>query len=289
MIRGASNDATQAILPALIVASALLANWPRPVIADAVMAANEARIHLCRGRANRQPLALNAALNAIALKLSRGDSLHGALIASSYRATQATELHLTGATTDAAMSSLLVSRYCSTLTADNVADLGVARRGNELWMVVAAPLKPPQPREALQISQQVLQLVNQARQVGRRCGGRIFAAVASLRLDSILYKVALAHSEEMALHSDLSHQGRNGSTPAQRARAAGYRTHGVVGENIAGGPTTAADVVSGWLASPGHCENIMDRRFVEMGLAYALNPTSQSVVYWTQLLAVPRP
>jgi hypothetical protein len=43
----------------------------------------------------------------------------------------------------------------------------------------------------------------------------------------------------------------------------------LVGENIAYGPKSADEVVQGWLDSPGHCENIMDPRFAEMGIAYA--------------------
>jgi uncharacterized protein YkwD len=53
------------------------------------------------------------------------------------------------------------------------------------------------------------------------------------------------------------------------------------------------DVVQGWLDSPGHCENIMDSRFAEMGIGAALgrSPTgaSRQGLYWVQLLAAPRP
>jgi uncharacterized protein YkwD len=46
-------------------------------------------------------------------------------------------------------------------------------------------------------------------------------------------------------------------------------------------------VVQGWLSSPGHCENIMDPRFAEMGIAYAPGHASKRGLYWVQLLADP--
>jgi len=68
----------------------------------------------------------------------------------------------------------------------------------------------------------------------------------------------------MALHDYLEHQDLSGHSPADRVRAIGYRET-LVGENIAYGPQSADEVVQGWLDSPGHCENIMDPRFSEMG------------------------
>ena len=254
-------------------------------MANTITVVNVARQYRCPGAA-RNPLTPKAALNSVATKLSLGVTLHEALRASSYHATQATELHLTGAIDDDQVSSLLFTRYCPTLTNSSFTEVGAMRHDAELWIVIATPIRFPDAD--VLIDQQVLRLVNRERSLGRRCGNRYFAPVHSLHLSSILRQVAKAHSEEMARYSYLAHQGRNGSTPAQRARAGGYPTQGVVGENIASGPTTANEVVSGWLASPGHCENIMDGRFVEMGLAYAVNLTSQADIYWTQLLALPR-
>ena len=252
-------------------------------MANAITAVNVARQHLCPGAA-RNPLLPNAALNLLASKLAAGVTLHEALRASSYHAAQATELHLTGAISDDQVSSLLVTRYCSTLSTASFTEVGATRRGGELWLVIATPIRFPQA--SAQIEKQILRLVNRERSHGRRCGDRYFAPIHALHLSSILHQVAQAHSDEMARYSDLTHQGRDVSTPAQRARAGGYSTQGVVGENIASGPTTANEVVSGWLASSGHCENIMDGRFAEMGTAYAVNLTNHGEIYWTQLLAL---
>jgi uncharacterized protein YkwD len=92
----------------------------------------------------------------------------------------------------------------------------------------------------------------------------------------------------MARHDYFEHEDLAGHSPADRVRAVGYQEK-LVGENIAYGPSTAAEVVQGWLDSPGHCENIMDPRFAEMGIAYAQGQVSKHGLYWVQVLAAPRP
>ena len=39
-------------------------------------------------------------------------------------------------------------------------------------------------------------------------------------------------------------------------------------------------IVEGWLASPGHCTNLMNPRFSELGAAYAVDPQSDAGIYW---------
>jgi uncharacterized protein YkwD len=75
--------------------------------------------------------------------------------------------------------------------------------------------------------------------------------------------------------------------PARPLHHVGYQEE-LVGENIAYEPKSAEEVVQGWLDSPGHCENIMDPRFAEMGIAYAAGRASRRGLYWVQLLADPR-
>jgi uncharacterized protein YkwD len=91
----------------------------------------------------------------------------------------------------------------------------------------------------------------------------------------------------MAEHDYFEHQDLTGHSPAQRVRAVGYEEK-LVGENIAYGPKSIDEVVHGWLDSPDHCENIMDPRFAEMGIAYAPGELSRRGLYWVQLLATPR-
>jgi uncharacterized protein YkwD len=74
--------------------------------------------------------------------------------------------------------------------------------------------------------------------------------------------------------------------PARRATRAGY-SWASVAENVAGGQTTAEEVVKTWLASPGHCANLMNPRYSESGVARATDPDSEHVVYWVQVFAAP--
>jgi uncharacterized protein YkwD len=132
----------------------------------------------------------------------------------------------------------------------------------------------------------VLQLVNDVRTRGTRCGQRLFAAAPPLALSGTLTTVAFGHAADMAEHDYFEHQGLNGQSPADRVRAVGYREK-LVGENIAYGPKSVAEVVQGWLDSPGHCENIMDPRFAEMGIAYAAGRSGRHGLYWVQVFAEP--
>ena len=80
---------------------------------------------------------------------------------------------------------------------------------------------------------------------------------------------------------------RDGSNSAERITRAGYAWQ-AAGENIAAGQLSAEAVVAGWLESPGHCATLMGPRFTEMGIAFALAPSRNPPIYWTQLFATPR-
>ena len=54
------------------------------------------------------------------------------------------------------------------------------------------------------------------------------------------------------------------------------------GENIAAGYPDEGSVMTAWLDSPGHCSNIMDSAFTEMGAGFGENPGSTFGIYWTQ-------
>ena len=54
------------------------------------------------------------------------------------------------------------------------------------------------------------------------------------------------------------------------------------------GHTSVSAVVEGWLDSPGHCRNIMNDAFTEMGMAKAEDSESRYSTYWTQTLGNPR-
>ncbi len=136
--------------------------------------------------------------------------------------------------------------------------------------------------------QRILQEVNRARGDGRRCGLRWYPAVGPVRWNASLAKAAVGHAIYMAAKGRISHVGAGGTTPRQRAGAAGYEGR-LWGENVASGQESAAEVVESWLRSPGHCRNIMDRRFKEMGAGCAVGADGNGnrVLYWSLLMAAP--
>jgi uncharacterized protein YkwD len=117
---------------------------------------------------------------------------------------------------------------------------------------------------------EVVALTNQA---------RAKAGCGALRIDSRLHTAARGHSEDMAATNTMSHTGSDGSTPWDRAEAAGYTQ--AMAENVAVGYPTPTDVVEGWMNSAGHRANILncDAKAIGVGLAYSRDGTA----YWTQL------
>ena len=153
----------------------------------------------------------------------------------------------------------------------------------------AGPAPAPVPGSALSpiLATRAIQLVNNARARGARCGNEMLGPAPPVTLSNTLTGVAYGHASDMAVNNYFEHDDLQGKTPSDRVRATGYPEK-LVGENIAYGPKSVDEVVQGWLDSPGHCENIMDPRFVEMGLGYATSHDSKHALYWVQVLATPR-
>ena len=271
------------------VATALLVCLSIPVAAHAssVHAVNAARNELCAGDPQRRPLVEVEALDDAAIHLARGESLNSALLAVSYRASEATAIPVGGAASDEAVMTTLSKRYCREVARRDATDVGIAQRGGTLWLVVATPLKVPRAEEAARIRERLLALVNEARSTPRSCGSRHYAAAPPLALSDDLSAAALGHAEAMARTGTFEHTDDDGHTPSDRVRQTHYHAR-MVGENIAAGMGTAEEALEGWLASPGHCENLMEARFTHLGAAYATNLERDPAVYWTLDLAQAR-
>ena len=244
----------------------------------------------CAGvMAAQRPLQHIDALDATAARWASGRSLGSAAARSSYTAEQLAGLHVTGS--DDAVLQTLRRSGCGTLMRADLGAIGVYQRGADAWFVFATMRRPPPATGSIAFAARVLDLVNAARSRSTSCGGRAFAPAPPLRLSTTLAVAARAHATDMAEHEYFEHRDLDGHTPADRVRATGYGEK-LVGENIAYGPQSAEEVVRGWLDSPGHCENIMDARFAEMGIAYAFGrapaPASGRGLYWVQVLADPK-
>jgi uncharacterized protein YkwD len=259
-----------------------------PASAAIVDDVNAIRVHGCaRSPGGLRALQVVAALSDAARSIANGASLEAALTASGYDAVQISSLHVAASGGESGTARLLREHYCAQINDPTLRDLGIAARGADTWIILAAPLATPRPEDAAAVSRSALALVNEARAHARRCGIKSFGATTPLKLSAALGSAALEHSRDMALRDYFDHQALDGSTPASRVLHAGYAWQ-VVGENIAAGVATPEEAIQGWLQSAPHCENLMDPRFLEMGIAYAINPKNTSVIFWTQLFAAPR-
>ncbi|MFI2428015.1 CAP domain-containing protein [Streptomyces sp. NPDC018955] len=105
---------------------------------------------------------------------------------------------------------------------------------------------------------------------------RAKAGCSPVKANATLAKAAQDHSEDMAASGTMSHTGSDGSSPGDRITRAGYGWS-TYGENVAYGYSTPEQVMTGWMNSPGHKENILNCAFKEIGVGLA-----QPGSYWTQ-------
>jgi uncharacterized protein YkwD len=120
----------------------------------------------------------------------------------------------------------------------------------------------------------MLAAVNAIRTAGCNCGGQQMPKVAALTWNSLLEKAASGHGKDMLATGSFSHTGSGGSTMSSRITATGY-AWSTIGENIAFGYKSLSDVMKGWIASSGHCKNMMSAKFTQMG-------ASRVGDYWVQ-------
>jgi uncharacterized protein YkwD len=134
---------------------------------------------------------------------------------------------------------------------------------------------------------EMLTLVNNTRAVARDCGSTRYSAAASLAWHCQLESAAQVHSTSMASNNFFDHTGLDGSSPGDRITTAGYswRTYG---ENIAAGYGDEQAAMGAWISSAGHCANLMNPNFTQMGAAMATDSNSAYGIYWTQDFAAPR-
>ncbi len=173
------------------------------------------------------------------------------------------------------------TRSCQELMSPDFQDMAVARTDIFHVMLLAAP-KIPHYWNTDSINEGMLiELVNKSRSQGARCGSEYFPPAGPVSWNNELTAAAQIHSNDMNANSFFSHTGSDTSSLADRVRRIGYK-YSTIGENIAMGETQTEElVVEGWMNSPGHCRNIMQANFTEMGVA-------RSGIYWTQVFGRPR-
>jgi len=271
------------VTAALFFAAAALPAQARQTPADLATMINAYRVApgTCAGRPAEPvaPLAVEPALSSV--RIGTGTFLEPALERAGYPTDHAEALFVSGATDALAVMDALRERFCTRLLSTDVSAVGTVQAPDG-WHIVLARPQPRAVPDPGNVGDATLAAVNAARALPRRCGNEQFAAAPPLRLNRALDAAATAHSTDMARLRYFSHKEKNGSMVGDRARTAGYAWR-TIGENIASGQRTPHEAVAGWLDSPGHCANIMNAAFAEMGIGYAINPV-RGTVYWTQVL-----
>ncbi len=248
---------------------------------------NRVRLAGCEHRAGASaPLQQSKAMNEVAREWSRGGRLRDALKRTEHRLQASSSMHVEGGKNDDVIVKALVENFCQEIVDPLYTHIGVHRAKDQAWVVVAKPAAAPNPGSASDVSARALELVNAARSKARRCGSTAYPAAPALTRSPLLERAALAHAQDMARHGFLEHIGSDGSRPATRVSRTGYQWRNVA-ENIAAGAPDVESVVEDWIGSPGHCANLMDRRFTEMGIAFVVNEKSAAQIYWAQVFGTP--
>ncbi|WP_411186233.1 CAP domain-containing protein [Pseudomonas sp.] len=218
--------------------------------------------------------------------VGRSGDLQQAMTAAGYPMVNVQAISLSGPRDAAAALKVLQESFCNIILDPQFVDIGVNQQDREWRILLARPLLTARLGDWQAEGQKLLEQINQARGSARQCGSQTFAAAAPLTWNATLGSTAEAHSRAMANANFFDHLDRDGRTPGDRAELAGYSGQRI-GENIAAGLDTSRKVVDGWLASPGHCANLMSPQFSELGAAYANDPKSDAGIYWTAMFGAP--
>uniref|UniRef100_M4C5U0 SCP domain-containing protein n=1 Tax=Hyaloperonospora arabidopsidis (strain Emoy2) TaxID=559515 RepID=M4C5U0_HYAAE len=96
-----------------------------------------------------------------------------------------------------------------------------------------------------------------------------------------LQAAAKRHSNDMAKHDFMDHNGTDGSSVSRRITEAGYKWEAVA-ENVAAGQEDVESVMQAWMKSEGHRKNILDPSYTMFGTACTYNKSTTMEYYWTQ-------
>jgi hypothetical protein len=111
---------------------------------------------------------------------------------------------------------------------------------------------------------------------------RLKFGLPALNVSSKLNTSAQNWNDRMVGTGNFTHGSDNAFS--NRLLAVGYNW-GEGGENIATGYLTPRDAVAAWLASPEHCQNVLDPNYHDMGTGETPAPTgnySSTPATWTQ-------
>jgi uncharacterized protein YkwD len=121
--------------------------------------------------------------------------------------------------------------------------------------------------------------------IARTNAERTKRGMVALKIDTRVAAAARVHSAYQARTYSMTHTGSNGSNAQDRMLSSGYAS-GWWGENVAAGQRDCAVVVTAWMGSLHHRENILNPHFTVIGIGAVRSPNG--ALYWTMDLASPR-
>ena len=125
--------------------------------------------------------------------------------------------------------------------------------------------------------------INRMREMGADCNSMgVFEPAPPLEMDPYLHCSARYHSLWMVENDAMQHAspgGELGENPQERMTNSGFPGLGI-GENVAAGSPSPTDTVASWMASDGHCANIMSPDANVAGVGY-YNTDLGYMHYWT--------
>ena len=142
------------------------------------------------------------------------------------------------------------------------------------------PTQPNQPVEKPQTDKPAQQTANvsatEQAVLDLTNAERTKAGLKPLQIDAALQKSAKQKSADMAANNYFSHTSPTYGSPFDQMKQNGV-TYSSAAENIAMGQRSAQDVVTAWMNSAGHRQNILTPGFTHIGIGYDANGH-----YWTQ-------
>lgn len=130
--------------------------------------------------------------------------------------------------------------------------------------------------DAVRLADRVLELVNLERSI---------EGLTPVLESPVLTKLAEDYACRMIDDGFFDHFDPTGAGPAERAAEKGYLFL-AIGENLAAGQQTPAEVMDVWMRSPSHRAIILDPRWEEVGVAVRSGGTY--AIYWVQEFGVPK-
>lgn len=111
----------------------------------------------------------------------------------------------------------------------------------------------------------VVEIVNEMRAQTQTCGDDEYAPVGPVTMEPLMRCASRMHSWDQQGRGFYSHYSPDGMGPGGRLSHVGFGGWGW-GENIYMTNSTPEGAMQGWMASAGHCRNIMNGSFSRIGV-----------------------